>query len=93
MEGQGQAAEHQAGHQGQPLAFFQLALADEQGAIDHQGTDDQHGRGTVDAAHGQGMPDDFDSAGLKLVDDEKQEQRDEIDELFHSGSQKQDVPA
>ncbi|MNE97008.1 hypothetical protein D3C80_1952940 [compost metagenome] len=50
MEGQGQAAEHQAGDQGQPLALFQLALADEQGAVDHYGAQDQHRRGTEDAS-------------------------------------------
>ncbi|MCY1408420.1 hypothetical protein D9M71_237400 [compost metagenome] len=93
MEGQCEAAEHQAGNQGQPLAFFQFALADEQRAVDDQGADNQHGRGTVDATHGQGVPGDVDGTGFELVDDEKQEQRDEIDELFHSGSQKQDVPA
>jgi hypothetical protein len=39
------------------------------------------------------MAGDLDDAGFDFVDDEKQEQRDEVDELFHSGSQKQDVAA
>jgi len=53
VEGQGQAAEHEAGDEGQPLAFFQFALGDEQGAIDHQGADDEHRGGAIDAAYCQ----------------------------------------
>jgi hypothetical protein len=34
-----------------------------------------------------------DDPRIDLEDDEKQQERDEIDELFHSGSQKQDVAA
>jgi hypothetical protein len=34
-----------------------------------------------------------DGAWVELVDDEEQDKRDEIDELFHGGSQKRDVPA
>src|SRR5450830_398869 len=93
VEGQGQAAEDQAGDQGQPLAFFQFAVGDEQGAVDHQGTDDQHGRGAVDTTHGQAVAGDLHDPRFDFVDDEEQEERDEIDELFHSGSQKQDVTA
>ncbi len=93
VEGQGQAAEDQAGDQGQPLAFFQLALGKEQRAIHHQGADDQHRRGAVDAAQSDFVTGKVDDAGIDFVDDEKQEQRDEVDELFHSGSQKQDVAA
>ncbi len=44
MEGQGQAAEYQAGKQRQPLAFLELALGDEQNAVNHDRTDDQHRR-------------------------------------------------
>ena len=93
VEGQGQAAEDQAGDQGQPLAFFQFALGEKQRSVDHQGTDDQHRRGAVDAAQGHLLAGNVDHAGIDFVDDEKQEQRDEVDELFHSGSQKQDVAA
>lgn len=93
MEGQGQATEYKAGDQGQPLALLQLALGDEQRAVDHQGTDDQHRGGAVDTAYSQGVAGDIDGPGIKFVDDEKQQERDEIDELFHSGSQKQDVAA
>ncbi|OMP13704.1 hypothetical protein COLO4_01119 [Corchorus olitorius] len=93
VEGQGQAAEHQAGHQGQQLAFFQAALADEQGAVDHQRADDQHGRGAVDTPQLEVLAGELDQSRFGLVDDEKQQQRDEIDELFHSGSQERDVPA
>lgn len=39
------------------------------------------------------MAQNVDGAGVDLEDDEKQEQRDEVDELFHNGSQKQDVAA
>lgn len=93
VEGQGQAAEDQAGDQGQPLALFQFALGNEQRAVYHQGTDDQHRRSAVDAAHADFVPSQVDDSGIDFVDDEKQEQRDEVDELFHSGSQKQDVAA
>ncbi len=93
MEGEGQAAEHQAGDQGQQLPFFQLAVAQEQRAIHHQGTDDQHGSGAVDPAELEAVAGDFDGAWVELVDDEEQQKRDEIDELFHSGSQKRDVTA
>ena len=34
-----------------------------------------------------------DDPWIDFEDDEKQQERDEIDELFHSGSQKQDVAA
>jgi len=34
-----------------------------------------------------------DDPWINLEDDEKQQEGDEIDELFHSGSQKQDVAA
>jgi len=36
---------------------------------------------------------DFHGARVQLVDDEEQQQRDEIDELFHNGSQNRDVTA
>ena len=75
------------------MAFFQFALGDEQGSVDHQGADNQHRRGAVDAAQGHLLTGNVDHAGIDFVDDEKQEQRDEVDELFHSGSQKQDVAA
>jgi hypothetical protein len=39
------------------------------------------------------MAGDVDDPGIDFEDDEKQQQRDEVDELFHSGSQKQDVAA
>ena len=93
MEGQGQATEYQAGNQGQPLAFFQLALGDEDGAVDHDGADDQYGSGTVDAPERQLVAGDFDDPGVEFGNDEKQQQRDEVDELFHSKSQKLDVAA
>lgn len=93
MERQGQAAEHEAGDQGQPLALLQLALGHEQCAVDHQGADDQHCGGAVNTAYSQGMTGEVDGPGIKFVDDEKQQERDEVDELFHSGSQKQDVAA
>jgi len=93
VEGQGQATEDQARHQGQPLAFFQLALGDEDGAVDHDGADDQHRGGAVDASDGQLMAGEIDDPGVEFVNDEKQQQRDEVDELFHSKSQKLDVAA
>ncbi|MNC32423.1 hypothetical protein D3C75_807750 [compost metagenome] len=93
VRGQGQATEHQAGDQRQPLALFQLALAQEQRAVDHQRADDQHGRGAVDAAEFEAVAGDFHGARVELVDDEEQQQRDEIDELFHNGSQNRDVTA
>ena len=93
VEGQGQAAEDQAGDQGQPLALFQLALFDEQRAVHHQGTDDQHRRGAVNTAYSHFMASDVDDPWINFENDEKQQKRDEIDELFHSGSQKQDVAA
>jgi hypothetical protein len=34
-----------------------------------------------------------DDPWIDFEDDEKQQKRDEVDELFHSGSQKQDVSA
>ena len=93
VEGQGQATEHQAGDEGQPLAFFQFALGDEQGAIDHQGADDEHRGGAINTAYSQWIAGDVDDPGVDFEDDEKQQERDEVDELFHSGSQKQDVAA
>ncbi|MNO97932.1 hypothetical protein D3C76_896590 [compost metagenome] len=93
MEGQGQAAEHQAGEQGQPLAFFQFALVNEQCAVDHHRADDQHRCGAEDTSDFEAVTGKFDGTRIELEDDEEQEQRDEIDELFHSGSQKQDVTA
>ncbi|MCY1466700.1 hypothetical protein D9M71_850880 [compost metagenome] len=50
MEGQGHAAEHQAGHQGQPLAFFQAALEQEDGAVDDHRADDQNRCGAENTA-------------------------------------------
>lgn len=73
--------------------LFQLALGNEQCAVDHQGTDDQHRRGAVDTAQGDLLTGEVDDARVDFVDDEEQEQRDEVDELFHSGSQEQDVSA
>lgn len=93
VEGQGQAAEYKAGDQRQPLALLQFALGYEQCTVDHQGTDDQHRGGAVNTAYSQGMTGEVDGPGIKFVDDEKQQERDEVDELFHSGSQKQDVAA
>ncbi|MNI96557.1 hypothetical protein D3C73_1550380 [compost metagenome] len=72
MEGQGQAAEYQAGDQRQPLAFLQPALAQEQRAIYHQRADDQHRRGAIDAAEFEAVPCHFHGAGVELVDDEEQ---------------------
>ncbi len=93
VEGQGQAAEDQARDQGQPLAFFEFALGDEDRAVDHHGADDQHGGGTVDAAEREFVTGQIDDPGVEFVHDEKQQQRDEVDELFHSKSQKLDVAA
>src|SRR5476649_1480617 len=93
VEGQGQATEYQAGNQGQPLAFFQLALGDEDGAVDHDRADDQHGGGAVDAPECQLVTGDINDPGVEFGNDEKQQQRDEVDELFHSKSQKLDVAA
>ena len=93
VEGQGQAAEDQAGDEREPLAFFQLALGDEDGAVDHDGADDQYRGGAVDAAERQLVTGDFDDPGVEFGNDEKQQQRDEVDELFHSKSQKLDVAA
>jgi hypothetical protein len=73
--------------------LFQLALLDEQCAVDHQGADDQHRGGAVNTAYSDLMTGDVDDPWIDFEDDEKQQERDEIDELFHSGSQKQDVAA
>lgn len=93
VERQGQAAEDQAGDEGQPLALFQFALLDIERAVDHQGADDQHRGGAVDAPDRQLMTGDIDDPWINLEHNEEQQERDEIDELFHSGSQKQDVAA
>ena len=75
------------------MAFFQLALGDEDRAVDHQGADDQHRRGAVDAAERQLMAADIKDPWIGFENDEEQQQRDEVDELFHSKSQKLDVAA
>ena len=93
VERQGQAAEHQAGDERQPLALLQLALLDEQRAVNHQGADDQHRGGAVNTPDCQFMTANIDDPWIDFEDDEKQQKRDEVDELFHSGSQKQDVAA
>jgi hypothetical protein len=93
VEGQGQAAEDQAGDERQPLALLQLALFDEQRAVDHQRTDDQHRGGAVNTAYSYLVAGNVDDPWIDFENDEKQQERDEIDELFHSGSQKQDVAA
>ena len=93
VEGQGQAAEYQAGDQGQPLAFFQLALGDEDGTVDDDRTDDQDGGGAVDASERHRVTSDIEDPRVDFGHDEKQQQRDEVDELFHSKSQKLDVAA
>ncbi len=74
--------------------FFQLALLDEQRAVNHQGADDQHCGGAVNTTDRQLITADVDDPWIDFEDDEKKQQkRDEVDELFHSGSQKQDVAA
>ena len=93
MEGQGQATEHQARDQSEPLAFFQLALGDENGAVDDDRADDQYGGGAVNTAYSDLVAGDIDNPWIKFVNDEEQQKRDEIDELFHSESQKLDVAA
>lgn len=93
VESQGQATEHQAGGQGQPLAFFQAALGEEDRPVDHHRGGDQHGGGAEDAAQHDAVPGEFDGARLELVNDEEEDERDEVDELFHGGSQKRDVAA
>ena len=93
VEGQRQAAEHQAGNQREPLAFFQLALGNKDGTVDYDRTDDQHGGGTVDAPERERVTGDINDPGVEFGNDEKQQQRDEVDELFHSKSQKLDVAA
>src|SRR5476649_976891 len=93
VERQGQATEDQAGYERQPLALLQLALLDEERAVNHQGADDQHRGGTVNTAYSDLMSGDVDDPWIDFEDDEKQQKRDEVDELFHSGSQKQDVSA
>ncbi|MCY1427865.1 hypothetical protein D3C76_1000440 [compost metagenome] len=87
VERQGHAAEHQAGGEGQPLALVQLALLDQQGAVDDHRGADQHRGGAEDAAEAEGLSGQFDVARVQLVDDEEQDQGDEIDELLHYGSQ------
>ncbi|MNN07872.1 hypothetical protein D3C81_1207080 [compost metagenome] len=93
MEGQGQAAEHQAGEQGDPLALFQLALGGEDQAVDHQGGADQHGGGAEHSADAQAVSGELEGARLHLVGDEEQDQRDEVDELFHGTRHRQDEGA
>ncbi|RMP81889.1 hypothetical protein ALQ16_200943 [Pseudomonas syringae pv. actinidiae] len=93
MKSQRQAAEHQAGDERQPLALFQLALLDVKNAVDHHRTDDEHGRCAEYATERVTVAEDIHGTRLGFVDDEKKEQRDEVDELFHNGSQKQDVAA
>lgn len=93
VEGQRHATEQQAGDQGQPLAFFQLAVECKQGAVHQHRTDDQHGCRTEDASQLHALTGNIKGAGIELVDDEEQDQRDEVYELFHGGSQKRDVAA
>ncbi|MOA03016.1 hypothetical protein D3C78_1224970 [compost metagenome] len=93
VEGQGHAAEHQAGEQGDPLALLQAALGGEDQAVDHQRGADQHGGGAEHAAQGQLVAGKFDRPWLHLVDDEEQDQRDEVDELFHGARHRQDEGA
>ena len=93
VKSQRQATEHKAGNECQPLTLFQFALGDEQDAVDDYRADDQHRGGAENTAYHEAMAQDIDRARLDLVNDEKQEQRDEVDELFHNGSQKQDVAA
>ena len=93
VEGQGHAAEQQAGCQGQPLAFLQALLHGEQAAVDHHRTGDQYAGGAENAAQFNALAGEFDGAGVQLENDEKQQKRDEIDELFHGSSQDEDVTA
>ena len=93
VKGDGHAAEHQAGEQRQPLAFFQLALNDQDQAVDDDGAGDQDRRGAEDAAQLNALAGDFDGARIEFVDDEKEDQRNEIDELLHVGSQGRVGPA
>ena len=89
----GHAAEQQAGCQGQPLAFLQALLHGEQGAVDHHRTGDQYASGAENTAQFNALAGEFDGAGIQLENDEKQQKRDEIDELFHGSSQEEDVAA
>ena len=93
VERQGHAAEQQAGRQGQPLAFLQALLHGEQGAVDHHRTGDQYASGAENTAQFNALAGEFDGAGIQLENDEKQQKRDEIDELFHGSSQDEDVTA
>lgn len=93
MEEQRQATENQATNQREPLALFQPALLDEQRAINQYRGADQYCGGAENAAYHKGMARQIDRTRVHFENDEKQQQRDEIDELFHSGSQKQDVAA
>ncbi len=49
------------------------------------------GGGAENSTYHEAVVQDVNGARFDLVDDEKQQQRDEVDELFHNGSQKQDV--
>src|SRR5690606_772203 len=93
VEGQGHATEHQAGKEGQPLTLVESARQDEEQAVDDHRTGDQHGGGAEDAAQFEGLPGELHAARVQLVDDEEQDQRDEIDQLFHGGSQARDDAA
>ena len=90
---EGHPTKHQAGREGQPLAFLQAALNDEQRAVDHDRGGNQHAGSTEDAAEHEALIGKLDGAGVHLVDDEKQNKRNEVDELFHGASHKRDETA
>jgi hypothetical protein len=75
------------------LAFFQFSLGDEQNAVDDNRTYNQHRRSAENPAHHDAVSKNVNGARFDLVNDEKQQQWDEVDELFHNGSQMQDVAA
>lgn len=87
MESQRQSAEYQARDQCQPLALLQFALRDEERSIDDHRAGNQHRRSTVDTPQLEAVAGQIDYTRVHLVNDEEQQKRDEIDELFHSGSQ------
>jgi len=93
VERQRHPAKQQAGRQSQPLALLQATLYGEKSTIDQHRTADQYRGGAEDAADHEALIGKFDGAWIQLVDDEKQDKRDEIDELFHGASHALDETA
>ena len=83
MECQGQGAKQQDGNECYQLVFFQIFLFQVEQAVDNDRGNNQHCGGAEDASEFKLMPAQADEAGINLVDNEKNQQWQEIDKLFH----------